>query len=401
MLPAQLTSAAFKQYPDKGREFAISHLQVFSSLPLALLASILREAIQFDWLFPAEQRHLESQCAILQSLPAEKKAAAIAGFTALNIPSQLSDLDWVNKPARFTEELTAYLWSSSQIDAFRAAAIQFASATERQQSNQEKAARLCVVMLPADLDKPGYPLFRKLRPHGTFFQNIAPGWHEDEILNWIKSQTGTDSARLSHFYVDGGTTLALQPPFEQIGWNQSAALRNTLLDRLHRMTQTPGIGPEMARSQLSGLSPGELGIGSSGEQAVLDRFLLRVLAEGSGTQIFSTTFVQWTARELLRRAEPLSLVVRFGARDEFRPMDVMLSGSTRKAALDPAGSFVDADMGAYYTWVNLQRLRAAESARFLAISQARGQAVAIGPGLPRGTFSSDRTTLAKIFETLA
>jgi hypothetical protein len=45
--------------------------------------------------------------------------------------------------------------------------------------------------------------------------------------------------------------------------------------------------------------------------AVLSRFQVSVLTEGSGTQVFSTTFVQWAAREAFRRAQPLTLLLRF------------------------------------------------------------------------------------------
>jgi len=53
---------------------------------------------------------------------------------------------------------------------------------------------------------------------------------------------------------------------------------------------------------------------NTGGDAVLNRFQLSVLTEGSGTQIYSTTFVQWAARELLRRAQPLTLLARFAPR---------------------------------------------------------------------------------------
>ena len=47
---------------------------------------------------------------------------------------------------------------------------------------------------------------------------------------------------------------------------------------------------------------------------MLGRFQVKLLTEGSGTQIFSTTFAQWTAREALRRAEALTLVAPLRAR---------------------------------------------------------------------------------------
>ena len=42
------------------------------------------------------------------------------------------------------------------------------------------------------------------------------------------------------------------------------------------------------------LRPADLGLGTGDE--VLNRFQIRLLTEGSGTQIFSTTFAQWAAR---------------------------------------------------------------------------------------------------------
>ena len=75
---------------------------------------------------------------------------------------------------------------------------------------------------------------------------------------------------------------------------------------------------------------------------------LKLLTEGSGTQIFSTSFTQWAARESLRRAQPLTLLVRFAPRQRQKPMNEMLFAKAESVELDPVGSLVDGDMGAYY-----------------------------------------------------
>jgi hypothetical protein len=113
---------------------------------------------------------------------------------------------------------------------------------------------------------------------------------------------------------------------------------------------------------------------------VLKRFQLSLLTEGSGTQVFATTFVQWAARETLRRAQPLTLFARFAPRQRENPMNELLSEAQRRPELDPQGSLVDADMGAYYTWLNQQRLSGASQAAFLAWFEDHEEAVAIGPG---------------------
>ena len=115
------------------------------------------------------------------------------------------------------------------------------------------------------------------------------------------------------------------------------------------------MGPEELRTKLARLLPSDLGIDKAGDP-VLDRFQVRLFTEGSGTQIFSTTFAQWTTREALRRAQPLTLLMRFAPRQRQRPMNELLSGSSDNPELDFTGSLIDADMAAYYHWINQQRL---------------------------------------------
>jgi hypothetical protein len=157
------------------------------------------------------------------------------------------------------------------------------------------------------------------------------------------------------------------------------------------------MGPEELRTDLARLVPADLGMDKAGDE-VLGRFQVKLLTEGSGTQIFSTTFAQWTAREALRRAQPLTLMVRFAPRQRQRPMNELLTSARGNAELDFAGSLVDADMGAYYNWLNQQRLPGAEKSAFLVWFEGHSQALAIGPSIPRGTES---TTVADLSELLA
>ena len=104
-------------------------------------------------------------------------------------------------------------------------------------------------------------------------------------------------------------------------------------------------------------------------------FELSLLTEGAGTQIFSTTFVQWAAREALRRAQPITLYARFAPRQPGTVDAGAPDRSARQPALDPQGSLIDADMGAYYTWLNQQRLTGADESRFLVWFEDHSEAV--------------------------
>jgi len=146
---------------------------------------------------------------------------------------------------------------------------------------------------------------------------------------------------------------------------------------------------------MAGWRPSDLGIRSSTD-AVLDRFQVRLLTEGSGTQIFSTSFTQWAAREALRRAEPSTLFVRFAPRQRQRPMNELLVPGAERPELDPLGSLIDADIGAYYNWLNQQRLPGAEKGAFLAWFEEHSSAVVIGPSVPRGTESHQPTDMRQL-----
>ena len=77
-------------------------------------------------------------------------------------------------------------------------------------------------------------------------------------------------------------------------------------------------------------------------------------------------------------------------------MRELLAGTPHRPEPDPAGALIDADMGAYYTWINQQRLPGAEQARFLVWFEDHREAVAIGPGLARGTEESGLVNVHEI-----
>jgi hypothetical protein len=155
------------------------------------------------------------------------------------------------------------------------------------------------------------------------------------------------------------------------------------------------MGPEELRTHLARMTPSDLSVSNTGT-AVLERFKLKIFTEGSGTQIFSTTFAQWATREALRRAEPLTLLVRFAPRQRQRPMNELLSSAGGDPELDPVGSLVDADMASYYHWINQQRLQGYNRSSFLVWFEGHSQALVIAPTLPRGTQSRSTLDLAQL-----
>jgi hypothetical protein len=200
-----------------------------------------------------------------------------------------------------------------------------------------------------------------------------------------------------HWYIDGAENETTHGTgITKMCYASLGAVRNALIDKMRRVMQPGGAGPEALRTMLAELRPEDLGMNGEGSAAILNRFQVSVLTEGSGTQLFSTTFVQWSAREALRRAQPVTLLLRFTPRMHEQSMRELLAGTPQKVMPDPHGSLVDADMGAYYTWINQQRLTGAERATFLVWFEGHNEALAIGPTLPRGTESPNATNLRQI-----
>ena len=396
MLPSDLNAEQFKGYPPEARKLVTDYVGALQRLPLSFVPSLLREVIDYDFRFPPERKAIEKELANLKSLSGEQQREWFQDLSRITISPKLESSDWVNSPALFVEQLSAHLWATHQLDTFRKAAIDYANRLQAVMPPEPPVtSRLAIAVIGQGATAHEEPLFRKLRPHGGYFTHVNPENGLDTLLNAVAARAKAHPAPYAHWYIDGGQEAAYDPALTCVSYHALEPVRGALLRKMHGEIEKPGMGPETLRTRMAQMRPEELGLGKAGD-VVLDRFQVKLLTEGSGTQIFSTTFAQWAARETLRRAQPLTLLVRFAPRQRQRPMNELLSGTQPEVELDPAGSLVDADMGSYYTYLNQQRLTGAEKSSFLVWFEGHNEAVAIGPGMPRGTASSAPTDLKQL-----
>jgi hypothetical protein len=392
MLPRDLKAEQFAGYPPLARALVAAHLPALRALPLSFLPSLLREAIDYDYKFPAEQNAIERELSNLSSLSPAQVQEWFGAFSKVSLSPELTGLDWVQQPSQFVEQLSAYLWTTHQLDGFRQAATDYGDRLRAAAPPKPlPVRRLGIAVIGQGVATYDAPLFRNLRPHGVYFSKLNPGNGLPLLLNVVAERARAHPAAYGHWYIDGGHAMDHSSALTSVSYQGLEPTRRALLSNIQAEISRPGMGPEELRSHLARLVPADLGMTRGRNEAgdpVLDRFQLKLLTEGSGTQIFATTFAQWTAREALRRSQPLSMLVRFAARQRQRPMNELLSGKEETADLDLAGSMVDADMAAYYHWLNQQRLPGSEQSVFLAWFEGHGQAVAIGPAMPRGTQSA-------------
>ena len=400
MLPRELKPEHFNGYPPEARKLVVGYIGALRRLPLSFLPSLLREMVEYDFRFPVERRAVERELANLSSLSAEALETWFKQFAQIQISPKLESFDWVNAPAQFVEQLSAYLWTTHQLDAFREAAVQYSSRLQGAvPAERPPVPRLGVTVVGQGVGDYAEAVFRKLRPHGAYFSRIKPDGGLEQLLNVVTARAKAHPVAYGHWYVDGGKAVAHDSALTCVSYDALEPARAALLRSIRSETDRPGMGPEALRTLMARLRSSDLGLGTGDE--VLDRFQVKILTEGSGTQIFSTTFAQWTAREVLRRAQPLTILVRFAPRQRQKPMNELLSGNSDHVDFDPVGSLVDGEMGAYYNWLNQERLPGAEESSFLAWFENHGDAVAVGPGMARGTVSSTAADIGQVISWMS
>ena len=402
MLPSALTAEEFANYQPQAKQLAIANIDLLRQLPLILTALLLKEVKAYDWKFPPEREEVDAQFLFLRSLTRNQLQQAMEAFARIELPAAMADLDWVNLPEAFSQYLSSTLWATNQVDSFRAASVQYVG--------QYRAAipvkpplvkRLTIVVVGQGVTGAGPQLFRKLRPHGTYYTQVAPKDGMKFLLETVGARARTIPAPTAHWYVDGGTAAApADTALTCVSFDSLTPLRLAVLKKMRTLGRLSQ-GPEGLQHLMFALQPEQFGLHGTSQDAVLDRFRLSIFTEGSGTQFYSTTFVQWSAHELLRRAQPLTTLVRFAPRQIQRSMDEMLLDDGGALAKDPEGSLVDADMGAYYIWLNQRRLVDSDKASFLVWFEEHNEAVMISPNISAGTISREPVTLDRMLASIA
>lgn len=398
MKPAELTAVSFATYPAAGRAFAVEHLSFLRRLPLAVCPSFLRQIQTFDTSFPAEQRSLACQCEALGALPEDRYARLTAALVSLQLPMPMQATDWVQNPAAFITEMTALLWSSGQMNQFRAGIDALFAAIP---ARADETPRLVFAVLGKGAQVVPEKTLRKLRRQGVLLTALKTDSAFADMRQAMLSHATAVPEPYAHWYVDGGSLFpqVLQdlPHATSLSYEQLGGLRERVLERMQALIASGNGGAEGMRTQLTGTSAQEAGAGSLTSDPVLQRFYTELFTESSGPQIFSTSFVQWTGRELARRAQPRTLLLRYTPRAEHRDMNEMFAAKG-EASLDPQGSFRDAEMGAYYNWIEMNRITAPGRLTFVAWVEDQALAVVVGASAPSDTVCSTPMTLAQALD---
>jgi hypothetical protein len=379
--------------------FASAQLPLLQTLPVPLAAIMMQQIARAGRLFPIELRELNQTLQSLTSPRQPSTEQAVQLFAKLRLSPEMQRVDWRTDPAGFVERMTTELWGSSQIGDLREAAKLLMPSASISTTPASKPARFVVIVLDQDLSSATQPptLFRKLRPHGTFFPNVKDQQGTKTLTEWIASRAAAHPEPYAHWQLSGARAAETSPaPVVYLSYEDLQNTRQRLLTRFNTARNTAAAGgPEGLRQALLYLTPEQLGLASI-KDPVLQTFTMDIFTEGSGTQLYATTFVQWTIREALRRAQPRTLLARFTPRSEATSMDLRFTHPELEPSPDKTGSLVDAEMGSYLSYLNLKRLPDATDANFLVWHEGYGQALLIGSGMPAGSNSPSVMTIKSL-----
>src|SRR6516165_3000707 len=260
MLPRDLKSEQFSSYPPEARKLATDNLDTLRKLPLSFLPSLLREVIEYDYKFPVERRALERELENLRGLSASDNTEWFREFSAIQLSPALEKFDWVNNPAQYVEQLSAHLWTTHQMDAFRKAALNYAERLRSQVPPEApRQPRMGIAIIGQGVDKSDEPLFRKLRPHGAYFTAVNPENGLEQLLDAITTRAKANPSPYGHWYIDGGRALSHDASLTSVSYEGLASARTALLEKIQNETRTSGVGPESLRTTMAQLRPADLG----------------------------------------------------------------------------------------------------------------------------------------------
>jgi hypothetical protein len=409
MTPGNLQVESFAAYLPQARALAIEHLESMKRMPSILLAAMLRQIIQYDWSFPAERHQLVRQLNLLSHLDADSFNSLMSPFASIPLSRELSRFDYVNHPQQFSEKLTTYLWEQHLSDRYHSVAQVYQQYLDKALPQaQPLTPRWTIVVIGKGSQHSDYSLFRHLAPQGMLFTKLDPAGALEVLCSAVISRAHQYPLDYGHWYIDGGEPIPAAAEVSQLTILSyanlvPAAMREFALVKefASRGTSSEPIGPEAVGSYIVGLSPEDLALRENTSDAAIRHFEVNLLTQGAGCQIFSTTFVQWAARECLHRAQPVTLFVRFSTRQSNAPMEQLLTRNPLEQVQDPEGSLIDADMGAYYTWINQSRLPGAQESRFLVWFEGHNLACVVSPRLSGGKTFTGNIDMRQVLEHMA
>src|SRR5260370_19279969 len=196
------------------------------------------------------------------ALSAGQLSEAMAAFTQPRLTGALEKTDWVNSPAIFTEQLTTHLWTTHQIDAFRAAAVEYVGKSSAALPEEPLPThRLGIVVIGQGVGNNPYRLFREIRPQGTYFTTVTHADGLNTLASAVAKRAAAHPLPYGHWYIDGGASAAAIPnTVARVSYVTLSPVRAALQSLTQKFYEARLFDPDAFRTRLAQTTPEEIGL---------------------------------------------------------------------------------------------------------------------------------------------
>lgn len=358
---------------------------ILPKLPRTFGPALAGQVRGWDLLFPAEQRRIRAQLDYIGDLPRDRARSLFEPVAHIESKMNLRGFD----PTSI--EQTGILARSPLYPQWRVAVERaFGEIDDGVEAAGSllHVRHLVICELPAGLSYEDSELWKAIASKGRWVTLEKPFYElRGPLVTALHKRPLRDGLEAieSNWVVNASTA----PPPEAgvfLDWEQLAPLRREFTQRLNTIRRdlkdVDQTNEELRNSNINRFVPS-----SVAENPRVREFIRNVLLSGNGALIFPSSFVQWTASEALRRAQPQVLYASFGLRARLKPFSslVLFEDQTRANPTpeenDFAGSLLDAQMLAEYVYLSAVRLLPRSAASVLAILTAAPlrKALVLGP----------------------
>ena len=414
---AELTGEAAK--------LARQHEAVLERLPATVHAFILIELQKWSTLFGPEQRYQRALLEQLARPSTSELQQAVAGIVRVETESGCNRIAR-GDPGRFQDDAQALLRKRRLLPAWRKEIDAFfqhvSPAIEAQLYPADAPRRLIMQLYGTGISIQADTLWSRFKGTGirvpltledtrrsaAFLHALAPAFlavTASERLPPLDAWIIEAHASLLESFQDGTSANSLTA----LSYDRLRAYRDDLTRALYAKIQSGVESPQAfaAFARSLRIEPGADVLPHS--TSLLQPFVRDVFLTGNGTLFVNNTFVEWTAVQALRRAQPRLLVTRYGVRDRLKPFSSLLLFSQPRASdqipliEDPVGSFVDVEQLSYYVWLNAEKSAAYRGKTlYLFLAEGFDQMLAIrsdAPGAPAAELPA--ASLSDVCATMA
>lgn len=341
---------------------------LLARLPATFVPVLNEQLANWGQLFPAEQRPIRTSIGYLDSLPEEEFRSLLGPIFDLEAKMDLAS--WSGDRSRLSIQDTSRLARSPHYPQWRVEVEKLFDNIHQATAEAEDPVRdrnkLVVNIMPAGLPVDSGQRWQRMARHGRWHQLAEPFGEVTHSL--VGALAGREPHRatepIEHTWIlESATELTpfgdretvTRLSFEELEKSRVHFSRklNEIDKALESLDQTY---TDLRSADMTKLLPA-----SARDDLRLREFIRELFLSGNGAVQFCNSFVQWGASEILRRAEPQTLICYFGIRDKIKPFSglVLFEDQTRANPVadqaDPRGSLIDIEVLGEYVHLSAVR----------------------------------------------